>query len=306
MELYKSFAKYLKNEFGQRVQKISINLPFSCPNKDGSKGIGGCIYCDNASFLPEYTLSKKTVLEQINEGILYFNKKYPSQLYIAYFQNYTNTFASPEKLFDIYLQACKHEKVVALSISTRPDCINDEIIKVLKEINQKKRVFIEIGIESTYNKTLNIINRCHKYDDVVNAVKKLHENNIWVTGHLIFGLPGENISDVVQHAKNVSASAINSIKLHQLQILKNTALHKMFLENRNFVTPLSLEEYIRWAIRFLEHLSPNIYIERFTSESPKDKVIAPNWNQIKNYQVVEIIKKEMIKQKTFQGKEYFY
>jgi|YNPMSStandDraft_1061717.scaffolds.fasta_scaffold00262_20 hypothetical protein len=305
MEPYKNFASYLRKKYGQRVQKISINLPFSCPNRNDKKGLYGCIYCDNISFLPEYTLNQKSVSDQINEGINYFQKKYPSQLYIAYFQNYTNTYASPEILYNTYMQACEHEKVVALSIATRPDCINDDIINVLKEISKIKQVFIEIGIETTYDKTLFIINRCHKYIDVINAVKKLKENNFWVTGHLIFGLPDENIFDVIQHAKNISALQIQCIKLHQLQILKNTPLHRIYENNKEFVKPLSLQEYINWAILFLEHLSPEIYIERFTSESPKDRVIEPKWNQIKNYQVVEIIKRQMKKNNTYQGIKFF-
>ncbi len=303
MELFKSFANYLKKEYGQRVQKISINLPFSCPNRNGIIDTKGCIYCDNISFLPEYTLSHKDVLTQLNEGISYFQKKYPSQYYIAYFQNYTNTFAPPETLYNIYTQACNHEKVVALSIATRPDCINDEVICVLKEISKKKRIFIEIGIETTFDNTLKLTNRCHKYIDVVYAVNKI-KNNFWITGHLIFGLPGENVIDVIEHAKNISALRIQCIKLHQLQILKNTPLHKIYEKNNNFVKPLSLQEYINWVIIFLEHLSPEIFIERFTSESPKERLIEPNWNQIKNYQVADIIKKQMQEKNTFQGKNY--
>ncbi len=302
MERYQSYAQWLKREYGERVQKISINLPFSCPNRDGTKGHGGCIYCDNQSFLPEYTLHIKTIEKQIEEGINYFRQKYPTQRYIAYFQNYTNTYANIEILYSYYKQAIEKDEIVALSISTRPDCLSDEIIELMAEINQTKRVFVEIGIESTHDKTLQLINRCHTFDDVIQSVNKLHNKNLLISGHLIFGLPGESIEDTMIHAQRLSNLPFHSLKLHQLQVLKNTRLYHIYSENPGFIYPLSLTEHINWCISFLEHLSPNIYLERFTSESPKEKVVAPNWNQIKNYQVVELIKKELTRRNTFQGK----
>ncbi len=305
MELYRSFATWLRQEYGERVQKISINLPFSCPNKDGNKGTGGCVYCDNQSFLPDYTLESKTVIEQLKEGIQYFKKKYPTQRYIAYFQNYTNTYAPTEKLFQLFSEAMSFPEVIAISVSTRPDCLSDKVISLLSELNKIKRVFVEIGIESTYDTTLTTINRCHTYSDVVKAISRLNNVKILVSGHLIFGLPGETIADAIVHAQQLSLLPLHSIKIHQLQILKDTPLHRLYMKNNAFVTPLSLHEHINWCIHFLEHLSPNIYIERFTSESPKEKVIAPNWNQIKNYQVVELIKKELKQKKLIKGKNTF-
>ena len=302
MERYKSFANWLRNTYGTRVQKISINLNLQCPNRDGTKGYGGCIYCDNYSYMPSYTLTEKSVEQQIDEGIKYFQKKYPTQLYIAYFQNFTNTYGNKAFLYECYNKALKQEKIIGLAISTRPDCLDDEIINIIKEINLQKKVFVEIGIESTLDKTLIILNRCHSYQDVIEAVYKLHDNNLWCTGHLILGLPGETKETAIEHANKISKLPINCIKLHQLQILKNTALHKIYINNPSFVKPLSLEEYIDWVVVFLENLSPNIYIERFTSESPKDKVIAPDWKQIKNYHVVELIRKKLSSLNTYQGR----
>ncbi|MCX7862560.1 MAG: TIGR01212 family radical SAM protein [Bacteroidales bacterium] len=301
---YNSFSQWLRRQYGTRVQKISINYPFSCPNRDGTKSNIGCIYCNNSSFLPEYTLNNLSITQQLTEGIRYFSKKYPTQLYIAYFQNYTNTYAATDKLFEIYKEACSHEKVVGLAIATRPDCINENIINILAEINKTKKVFVEIGIESTFNETLKLINRCHTFEDVEHAVKLLKKYNLWITGHLIFGLPYENIDSVIIHAKKLSTLQLTCLKLHQLQILKDTLLHKYYISDAIKVTPLSVDEYIHWIITFLEHLSPDIYIERFTSESPKDQVIAPNWNQIKNYHIAEIIRKKMNELNTYQGKNF--
>ncbi len=304
MKHFNSFAEYLRQVYGCRVQKISINIPFSCPNRDGSKGTGGCIYCNNTSFLPEYTLQFGSVAQQLNDGISYFHKKYPTQLYIAYFQNYTNTYARLDKLRKFYYEAINHEKVVGLAISTRPDCITDKIIAVINEINRIKKVFVEIGIESTKNNTLKILNRCHTFEDVKNAVNLLRNHNIWITGHLIFGLPGESFDDIIFHAKNISELKLQSLKLHQLQILKNTPLHQLYKQEQISVKPLNLDEYIQWVIHFLEHISPDIYIERFTSESPPDTVIEPKWGKIKNYHVIELVRKKMSELKTYQGKNF--
>lgn len=301
MERYRNFASYLKETFGSRVQKISINAGFTCPNRDGTKGWGGCIYCDNAAFSPDFTSSSHSIFEQIEKGIQYFAKKYPTQLYIAYFQNYTNTYARIDVLKDLYFKALSHPKVVGLAISTRPDCINTEVLELLCEINKQKKVFIELGLESTDNDTLYLLNRCHTFEDYEKAAILINQYQLWNTTHIIMGLPGETIDNALKNAKILSTLPINSIKLHQFQVLKGTILEKWYLSNKINLNPLTIEDYINWVIVFLEHLHPDFYIERFTSESPLDRVVAPNWNGLKNYHMVEMIRKRMKELNTYQG-----
>lgn len=302
--LYKSFASYLREKYGDRVQKISVNAGFTCPNRDGTKGVGGCIYCDNQTFSPDFTNKIIPIKEQIAAGIKYFSKKYPTQKYIAYFQNYSNTYAPIAVLRQKYFEALAHPDLVGIAISTRPDCINDEIMQLLSEINRHHQVFLELGVESTNDKTLSLINRCHSYNDVINATQLAQKYDIWTTLHLIIGLPGENKEDLKNTAIQLSKLYVQSIKLHQLQVIKNTELARLFIQNEIELHPLDLEEYIDWAILFLEHLHPEIYIERFTSESPFEMVIVPRWGSIKNYHVIEMIKSAMEKKDTFQGKLY--
>lgn len=304
MNRYKNFTNYLKEKYGERVQKISVNAGFTCPNKDGTKGVGGCIYCDNQTFSPDFTDEIIPIKQQIEAGIHYFSKKYPTQKYIAYFQNYSNTYAPVAILRKKYFEALEHPDVVGIAISTRPDCLNDEILRLLSKINQHYQVFLELGVESTNDKTLTFLNRCHHFEDVINATKLSQKYGIWTTLHLIFGLPYETKADMKNKAKQISELSVQSVKLHQLQVIKNTELERLFLQKKIDLQPLSIEEYIDWLILFLEHLNPEIYIERFTAESPIELVVAPLWGKIKNYHVIEMIKSEMKKRNTFQGKLY--
>ncbi|MGQ9846470.1 MAG: TIGR01212 family radical SAM protein, partial [Bacteroidales bacterium] len=304
MDRYKSFASYLKEKYGYRVQKISVNGGFTCPNRDGVKGTGGCIYCNNLTFSPDYANKILPIKQQIETGINYFSKKYPTQKYIAYFQNYSNTYAPVAVLRKKYFEALAYPDVVGIAISTRPDCLNDEIMQLLSEINQHYEVFLELGVESTDDKILTFLNRCHNFEDVIYATKLSQKYGIWTTLHLIFGLPYETKDDLKNKAEQISALGVQSLKLHQLQVIKNTELARLFVNNEIELQPLELEEYIDWVILFLEYLDPNIYIERFTAESPIELVLAPLWGKIKNYHVIEMIKSEMEKRNTFQGRLY--
>jgi hypothetical protein len=302
MELYRNFAAYLKEFYGKRVQKISVNGGFTCPNRDGTKGVGGCIYCDNISFSPDYTVQQKPIFQQIEEGIAYFAKKYPTQKYIAYFQNYTNTYAPVNELEIKYAEALKHPDVVALAISTRPDCVNKEVLELLAEINREKKVFLELGVESTKEETLKLIHRCHTFEDVKQAVDLVKSYGLWITMHLIFGLPGEQKEDVLMHANKISALQVDSVKLHQLQVIKGSPLERIYKDNPDFINPVSLDNYLEWVIEFLENLDSTIFVERFTSESPVELVVSPQWGNIKNYHVVEMLKKRMEMLNTYQGR----
>ncbi len=299
---YRPAKDLFKQIFGQRVQKISIDAGFTCPNLDGSKGYGGCTYCLNTSFTPFYVTKKKTIRQQIDEGIKFFAKKYKTWKYLAYFQAYTNTYAPLERLKKLYSQALEHPDVIGLVISTRPDCVDEEKLDFLAKLNEKYFVLIEYGIESVYNKTLERINRGHTFEEAVWAIEQTAKRNILQTGHLIFGLPDETVEQMLDVAKIISQLPLNIIKLHQLQILKRTAMEKDFKANPQDFHLFDLEEYIDFVVDFLERLNPEFYIDRFINQAPRELVIAPNWNGIKNFEVVHKIEKRLEQRQTWQGR----
>ncbi|MFA6403288.1 MAG: TIGR01212 family radical SAM protein [Salinivirgaceae bacterium] len=301
---YNDYPTYIKKQFGGRIQKISVNVGFSCPNRDGTKGVGGCIYCDNSTFKPGYCEPEISVRKQIQTGVSFFEQKYPDILFMAYFQSYTNTYAPINELRAMYLEALDHPKIMGLIVGTRPDCINPEILYMLKEISANKPVTIELGLESTLDKTLQIINRYHTWSDSVQAITWCHQRGINVGVHLILGLPGETHEMMLNHAKLISTLPIHSLKLHQLQVIKNTQLAALYKSDPNYVHLFDAGEYIQLVIEFLECLNPKIVIERFVSVSPVEKLIAPKWNQLKNFEIVAIVEKTMEAKNTWQGRLY--
>jgi len=297
---YNKFSDILRQRFGERVQKISINGNFTCPNRDGKVGFGGCTYCNNQSFLPEYCQPQKSVLQQIDQGIDFF-KKYESQKYIAYFQSYTNTYGSFEHLKNTYEQALLHPKVIGLAIGTRPDCVDEKLLDYFAELSKKYFVMLEYGVESTDNETLKKINRGHNYEKSVWAINETAKRGIEVGAHLILGLPNESREKIIFHAKNISKLPLNSLKLHQLQIVKDTAMAQDFKQNPADYHIFTLNEYIYLLIEFIENLNPKIALERFVSQSPAGFVLAPAWG-IKNYQFTAKLEKAMQQRGSFQGK----
>jgi hypothetical protein len=223
-ERFNSYSQYIRQTFGERVQKISVDGGFTCPNRDGVKGRGGCSYCNNDTFNPIYTSAKKTITEQLNEGVAFFEPKYKTQKYLAYFQAYTNTYDTIERLKSLYTEALSHPKVIGLSISTRPDAINQYVVDLLASLAKDYYITVELGIESTNDKTLENINRCHTYQETIDAYNLLKGHQLHLGAHLIIGLPGETSEDFVLHAKRISKLPIEFLKLHQLQIIKGTAM----------------------------------------------------------------------------------
>ncbi|MGE4287300.1 MAG: TIGR01212 family radical SAM protein [Salinivirgaceae bacterium] len=299
---YNDYPTYIKQKFGGRVQKISINVGFSCPNRDGTKGTGGCIYCDNTTFKPGYCGPEKTVSAQVQRGVEFFEDKYPDMRFMAYFQSYTNTYAPVDDLRQLYLEALEHPKVAGLIIGTRPDCVSTEIVQMLAEINRTVPVSVEFGLESTRNETLQRINRCHTWEESLAAIDLCHQQGIETGGHLILGLPGETEEIMLEHARVISRLPLKTLKLHQLQIIKNTPLARQYHANPDMVSLFTFETYIDLLIRFLEVLNPELILERFVSSSPVEKLIAPKWNKIKNFEVVAQVEKEMKKRATWQGR----
>lgn len=284
-----------------RYQKISINAGFSCPNRDGKVGKGGCTYCNNQSFVPGYCQSQKSVTQQLEEGVLFFQHKYPHQKYIAYFQSYTNTYASLPTLKALYEEALAFPDVEGIAIGTRPDCVPEDLLDYLAEVNQKAQVIVEYGIESTADLTLQRINRGHDYACAVQAVRQTAARGLQVVAHLILGLPGEDRDVMLTHAKRLSLLPLNGLKLHQLQLVKGTRMAQEYEQLPQDFRLLRVEEYIDLVIDFLEYLSPAIHVERYVSQSPKQLLIAPDWG-LKNYEFTHLLHNRIAERQTFQGR----
>lgn len=302
---FNSFAEYFKNKFGGRVQKLAIDAGFTCPNRDGSKGFGGCTYCDNDAFNPSYCHPEKSILKQIEEGIEFHAKRYRrASSYLAYFQPYSNTYAPLEKLKEIYEQALVFPEIIGLVIGTRPDCIDEEKLGYFRELADSHYIMLEYGIESCYNRTLQRINRGHTYEDAVNALEMTSQYDLKAGVHLIFGLPGERREDMMKEAEILSSLPINNIKFHQLQIIKGTKMASEFKERPDDFLNFSLEDYIEFVIDFIENLNPEFIIERFAGEVPPRFLAGPGWGLIRNDQVLVMIEKRMEARRTWQGKEF--
>ena len=297
---YNDFADFLAKHFPYKVQKISINAGFTCPNRDGTKGLGGCTYCNNQTFSPEYCYSGKSVSTQLAEGVRFFSRKYPKMKYLAYFQAYTNTYGELSKLLDLYREALEHPDVVGLIIGTRPDCMPDELLNELKKISEKYFVLIEYGVESTNNETLSFINRGHTYEDAVSAINRTVSAGLMCGVHLILGLPGESREMILSHASKISELPLTTIKMHQLQLIRNTKMAQQFEENPELFHLFELDEYIDLCIDFLERLNPDFVLERFVSQSPKNLLIAPDWG-VKNYEFTAKINCRIAERGTSQG-----
>jgi uncharacterized protein len=299
--LYHDFSSFLKRYFNSKVQKISVNAGFTCPNRDGSKGIGGCTYCNNQTFNPEYCQNERSITTQIEEGKLFFARKYPQMKYLAYFQAYTNTYAKLEDLKRKYEEALSIDGVIGLVIGTRPDCMPDNLLDYLERLQRHFFILVEYGIESVYDRTLVRINRGHSFADSRDAICRTAARSIPVGGHVILGLPGETSTEVISEAIILSTLPLDILKLHQLQIIKGTPMEKEIKEAPASVPHYGIDEYIDLVIDFLMHLRPDITVERFVSQSPKQLLALPGWG-VKNYEFTERVKKRMRERGVYQGK----
>lgn len=300
---YNDFSSFIRSTFGEKVKKVTINTGFTCPNRDGTKGYGGCSYCNNNSFSPDYGKTMISVTEQIDEGIRFFSRRKKINKYLAYFQSYTNTYADIGLVKDLYTEAIEHPSIIGLVIGTRPDCINEEIIDFLSEIAKRYYVSLEFGVESTINRTLTNINRCHTYEETVSAYEMAKDNGIHLGAHIILGLPGESRSEMLGHGAELSKLPINSLKIHQLQIVKNTVMANQYKKDPEQFNLFEVNDYIDFLAEFISSLRPDIIIERFISESAPHLLIAPHWG-LKNFEIVEKVNRHLISCGTWQGKNY--
>lgn len=296
---YHSFSYMLEDRFGEKVYKVALNGGMSCPNRDGKISHGGCIFCSeggSGDFASDVALS---ITEQINTQISQISKKRPVQKYIAYFQAYTNTYASVEYLEKIFTEAISHEKIVAISIGTRPDCLPDETITLLKQLNQIKPVWIELGLQTMHDCTAEYIRRGYPLSVFEDAVKRLRLADIEIIVHTILGLPGENPQKVLETIHYLNQMPISGIKLQLLHVLKNTDLAAEYANNTFQV--LEEEAYIDLLINCLEHLRPDIVVHRVTGDGPKDLLIAPLWSSAKR-SVLNHLHHEMKIRGAYQGR----
>lgn len=302
--LYNDFPTFLRKHFPYKVQKISLNAGFTCPNRDGTKGWGGCTYCNNQTFNPEYCRTEKSITTQLEEGKRFFAHKYPEMKYLAYFQAYTNTYAELEGLKRKYEEALEVADVVGLVIGTRPDCMPEELLRYLEGLNKHTFLMVEYGIESACNETLLRINRGHTFKDTAEAVRRTADCGILTGGHVILGLPGETHDGMVSQAETLSTLSLSTLKIHQLQLIRGTRMAHEYDENpADFHLYTDVDEYIELVIDYVEHLRPELVIERFVSQSPKDLLIAPDWG-LKNYEFVARLQKRMKERGAYQGKKY--
>lgn len=288
----RDFGDFLQSVFPFKVQKISINAGFTCPNRDGSKGRGGCTYCNNRTFSPQYAANEKPVERQVEEGIRFFSHKYPQMKYIAYFQSYTNTYDTIENLLAKYREALNHPDVVGLIIGTRPDCMPDALLDELEKIARNYFLLIEYGIESTNNETLQSVNRGHTYEEAVETIQRTHLRGILCGAHLILGLPGESRETILSHADKISQLPLTTVKLHQLQLIKNTRMAQQYTEHPDRFHLYDVDEYIDLCIDFMKRLNPDFIIERFVSQSPPELLLIPGWG-LKNYEFTAKLNKKL-------------
>ncbi len=300
VSLYNDYGTWIRSKFPFRVQKISVNAGFSCPNRDGRISRGGCIYCNNKTFNPSYCDSDNSVTEQINEGKKFFARKYPEMKYIAYFQAYTNTYSSIEKLKAIYEEALECDDVIGIAIGTRPDCVSDELLDYFAMLNKHTFVTIEYGIETANDETLRRINRGHDFECARKAIEKTADKGINVGGHIILGLPGENIEESLRQAPIISALPLNLLKIHQLQIIEDTRLAEEYKANPFHL--YSVDEYISLITEYIQRLRKDLVLERFVSQSPKELLIAPDWG-LKNYEFTNKLNNHLKTVGAYQGKK---
>lgn len=301
--LYNEFPQFLKRYFPYKVQKISLNAGFTCPNRDGSKGYGGCTYCNNQTFNPEYCRTEKPITRQLEEGKQFFSYKYPDMKYLAYFQAYTNTYGELESLKRKYEEALSVDGVVGLVIGTRPDCMPDSLLHYLEALNKHTFLLVEYGIESTNNETLRRINRGHTFEITADAVGRTAACGILTGGHVILGLPGETHDSIVVQAQDLSLLPLTTLKMHQLQLIRGTRMALEYEQSPQDFRLLGVEEYIDLVIDYVEHLRPDIVLERFVSQSPQELLIAPHWG-LKNYEFNHRVQKRMKELNAYQGKKY--
>ncbi|ACV62593.1 conserved hypothetical protein [Desulfofarcimen acetoxidans DSM 771] len=303
---YSQYSKHLVEKFGQKVYKLPVNLPGTCPNRDGKVGRGGCIFCDEEGAGFECLPGTLTVQEQIAENKAFFQQRFNAHKFIAYFQAFTNTYMPLNVFKEKMRAACQDADIVGISISTRPDCINDSYLQYLQDLRQERgrlNINIELGLQTVNYHTLKKINRGHTLAEYVDAVCRIKKHGFDVCTHLILNLPWDNLTDVVENAKLVSALKVDYVKLHSLYIVKNTVLGEMY-RNHEF-SVITLEDYIHRVVAFLEYLAPDVVVQRLVGKGPKEKTLFNNWGA-SWWRIKNMVENCLEEKDTYQGKHFDY
>lgn len=297
---YNSFGFYIKKRFGTRVYKVSVDAGFTCPNRDGTTGVSGCIYCNNDSFRPNSCRSAKSISEQIENGISYMRKRYNASKFLVYFQPYTNTYAPVEELGRLYKEALAEPSVIGLAIGTRPDCVDEEKIALLESFSKHYFIIIEYGMQSIYDKSLEFINRGHNYNAFLSALNLTKNRGIFIGAHIIAGLPTETKEEMLATSDEISQLPIDFLKIHNLQVIRDTPLEILYRNSPFHI--FEYEEYLDFVTDFIERLSPHIVLQRLFSTAPDNILIAPKWGKSKQEILRDINKRLEIKD-IYQGKK---
>lgn len=317
---YNSFVGYFKRRYGERLQKIVLDAGFTCPNRDGKVGRGGCTYCDNAAFHPAYSTAGKSLHQQMDEGIEFHKVRYrTTEHYLAYFQSFSNTYAPLSRLRELYEEALGHPDVVGIVIGTRPDCVDEEKLDYLADLSQGKVlagwsrtvasqirtapiVIVEYGVESCYDRTLLRINRGHDFETARKTITMTAERGLDVGAHFILGLPGESVQMMLDSCEQINSLPLRSVKFHQLQIVKGTRMEKEYAECPEDFVRFSLEEYLDFFVDMLERLRPDLFIERFVGEVPPRFVNETPWGLIRNVELLRLLEQRLDSRATWQGR----
>jgi radical SAM protein (TIGR01212 family) len=320
---YNSFVGYFKRRYGERLQKIVLDAGFTCPNRDGKVGRGGCTYCDNAAFHPSYSTSGKSLHQQLDEGIEFHKVRYrTTEHYLAYFQSFSNTYAPLDRLRELYEEALSHPSVVGLVIGTRPDCVDEEKLDYLSDLAQGRVlsgwtrtlvgepertapiIIVEYGVESCYDQTLQRINRGHDFETACRAIEMTAKRGLDVGVHFILGLPGETRHMMLDSCSLINALPIRSVKFHQLQIVKGTRMEQEYSEYPEDFERFALDEYLDFFVDMLERLRPTLSIERFVGEVPPRFVNETPWGLIRNVELIRLLEQRLESRQTWQGRLY--
>jgi radical SAM protein (TIGR01212 family) len=301
---FNTYPDFMRKTFGGRVQKLTIDAGFTCPNRDGTRGTGGCTFCLNDAFNPSYCVPHKSVKQQIAEGIAFHEKRYRrATQYLAYFQAFSNTHDSIEKISLLYHEALSVGGVIGIVVGTRPDCMDEQKLEFFRKLSEKYHVVIEYGIESVYDKTLTRVNRCHTFEETALAIVNTARKGIHVGGHIIFGLPGESRQEMLKSAAVLSSLPLNSVKFHQLQIFKGTAMEQEYLRNPSDFTFFSEDEYLNFMVDYIELLNPHFIVERIAGETPPRYAVIRPWGP-RYDQILVRFEKMLEERDSWQGKRY--
>ncbi|UCD57141.1 MAG: TIGR01212 family radical SAM protein [Candidatus Hydrogenedentota bacterium] len=295
---YYQFSEYLKERFGCRVYKITIDAGFTCPNRNGKLGWGGCTYCNNMGFSANTRRARVPVREQVEQGIDFIRNRYKAEKFIAYFQAYTNTYAPLDVLRACYDEALEFDDIVALSIGTRPDCVPEPVLDLVEGYQETHEVWVEYGLQSIHDATLRRINRGHDYSTFLDALDRTKRRGLKVCVHVILGLPGESHDDMMATARAVSEMGIDSLKIHLMHVLKDTLLEKELAEKR--FEPLKFDEYVNLVCDFLEYIPSEVSIQRLTADGPRSVLLAPRWATQKR-KIIAAIDAELERRDSHQG-----